>query len=168
MSSYDLNKSMENALLRLSGRTTRRRRSDAGVSRLDVRVVQRLRRLLRGQERPPIRHLLAELQRFCKKRRLRTPSRATIYNFIPRCPSHAYSIAELPAYVREALYNLDPAGTVPGHQLAFYAFQYGDTRAASFAAGLPWLDLYQADRVRGWRSHSQGLLRAVLERRAIA
>ncbi len=111
--------------------------------------------------------VLAELQRFCRRRRLRVPSRATIYNAIPRVPPHVYSIPELPVHVRDALYNLDPRGKVPGHQLAFYAFQYGDTRAASFAAGLPWLDLYQADKLRGWREHSHGLLRAVLVYRAI-
>ena len=109
-----------------------------------------------------------ELGRFCKARRLTPPSRATIYNFIPRCKPHTYAIAELPTHVRDALYNLDPAGTVPGHQLAFYAFQYGDSRAACFAAGMPWIDLWQADRMRGWRARSHGLRRAVLARRAIA
>ena len=86
-----------------------------------------------------------------------------------RCPvcNTIYSVPELPVHVRDALYNLDLEGTVPGHQLAFYAFQYGDTRAMSFAAGLPWLDLYQADRMRGWRPRSHGLLRAVLAHRAI-
>ena len=108
-----------------------------------------------------------ELDRFCERRGIRPPSRATIYNFIPQCPPHVYVIADLPAHVRDALYNLDAGGTVPGHQLAFYAFQYGDTRAACFAAGLPWLDLWQADRMRGWRARSHGLLRAVLTQRAI-
>lgn len=168
MSAFDLKKSFENAELRFSGHTERRKRSDAGSSRMDPRVQAKLRRLLHRAERPPIGQLIADLQRFCKPRRLRVPSRATIYNFIPRCPPHEYSISALPAHVREALYNLDPRGTVPGHQLAFYAFQYGDTRAACFAAGLPWLDLLQADRMRGWRERSHGLLRAVLQHRAIS
>jgi len=98
---------------------------------------------------------------------LRAPSRATIYNFIARCPDHQYEIPGLPDYVRTALYNLDPAGTVPGHQLAFYAFQYGDTRAACFASGLPWLDLDHASRMRGWRPRTIGLLHAVMRHRGI-
>lgn len=112
-------------------------------------------------------HVRDELRRFCGRHGLCAPARATIYNAIPRTPAHVYSVPELPVHVRDALYNLDLEGTVPGHQLAFYAFQYGDTRAMSFAAGLPWLDLYQADRMRGWRPRSHGLLRAVLAHRAI-
>jgi hypothetical protein len=69
--------------------------------------------------------------------------------------------------VQGALYNLGPTGQVPGHQLVFHAFQHGDTRAMSFAAGLPWLDLYQAQRMRGWRARSRGLLDAVMRRRGI-
>jgi non-specific serine/threonine protein kinase len=34
-------------------------------------------------------------------------------------------------------------------------------------AGLPWLDLYQARRARGWRTRSRGLLDAVLRAREI-
>lgn len=167
MSPFDLDRSIKNAELRLGVRT-RKSRSDVGRSRLPSALVVELRRQLHGLERPNIQDVQLAIRAFCARRRLRPPSRATIYNFIARCPPHAYAIAELPAHVREALYNLDPTGMVPGHQLAFYAFQYGDTRAASFAAGLPWLDLYQADRMRGWRPRSHGLLRAVLRRRAIA
>lgn len=134
---------------------------------MDPRIRRKLRALLAVLERPSISVVLADLRAFCEKRGLKTPSRATVYAFVPRCPSHLYVVAELPEHVRDALYNLDPAGTVPGHQLAFYAFQYGDSRAASFAAGLPWLDLYQADRMRGWRDRSHGRLRAVLQRRGI-
>ena len=131
-------------------------------------VVTELRRQLHGLERPRIHQVQTAVAEFCARHQLAAPSRATIYNFIARCPPHDYAVGDLPRYVREALYNLDPTGRVPGHQLAFYAFQYGDVRAASFAAGLPWLDLYQADRMRGWRARSHGLLRAVLRRRAIA
>ncbi len=95
------------------------------------------------------------------------PARATIYRFMGQCAPRNYRVAELPEPVQQCLYNLDPEGSVPGHQLAFYAFHYGDTRTMSFAAGLPWLDLYQADRMRGWRPTSHGLLRAVLRRRRI-
>lgn len=136
--------------------------------RLAAPVATELRRLVHGVERPSISYLQDQIGQFCHRRKLRVPSRATIYNFIARCPGHEYAIEQLPPHVREALYNLAPTGTVPGHQLAFYAFQFGDTRAASFAAGLPWLDLYQANRMRGWRSRSHGLLRAVLRQRAIA
>ena len=85
---------------------------------------------------------------YATQHRQKAPSRATIYNFVARCPPHEYSMTEPPVYVRDALYNLGASGIIPGHQLACYAFQYGDVRAASFAAGLPWLDLYQADRLR--------------------
>jgi hypothetical protein len=95
------------------------------------------------------------------------PSRATVYRFMAQSPPRQVPIAELPEPVRLALYNLGPDGTVPGHQLAFYAFNYGDAQAMSFAAGLPWLDLYQADRMRGWRPRSHGVLRAVMLRRGI-
>lgn len=123
--------------------------------------------LLRKHDRPSI----AEIQRHLTKRaralRVRAPSRASIYNFFPRCAPHRYAISELPEWVRAALYNLT-TGTVPGHQLVFYAFQYGDSRAMCFAASLPWSDLYLADRMRGWRERSHGLLRAVMRFRAIA
>jgi hypothetical protein len=51
--------------------------------------------------------------------------------------------------------------------VAFAAFNYGDVHAISFASGLPWLALYQADRVRGWRPKSHALLRAVMADRGI-
>ncbi|MBI3178415.1 MAG: hypothetical protein HYZ27_02065 [Deltaproteobacteria bacterium] len=168
MSAFDLARSLEAAAARFGPRTERTPRADRGASRLDPRVERRLHALLRGQDRPAIATVVAELRRFCGPRRLRAPSRATVYNAIARVPSHAYAFAELPAYVRDALYNLDGSATVPGHQLAFYAFQYGDTRAMSFAAGLPWIDLVHADHLRGWRPRSHGLLRAVLARRGIA
>lgn len=114
-----------------------------------------------------MREIERDLAAFCRRRRLRPPARATIYRFMARCRPHAYRIEELPPSVRDALYNLGPTGEVPGNQLAFHAFNHGDTRAMSFAAGLPWLDLFQAHRMRGWRPASHGLLRAVLQRRRI-
>jgi hypothetical protein len=84
-----------------------------------------------------------------------------------RIEGHVYDISALPPHVREALYNLAPDGTVPGHQLAFYCFNHGSLAAASYAAGLPWLDLYQAARLRGWRPRSWGLLRAALRARGL-
>ena len=67
-----------------------------------------------------------------------------------------------------ALYNLAPESEVPAHQVAFYCFNYGDLAAASFAAGLPWLALYQAARLPGWRARSRGLLEATLRVRNIS
>ena len=95
------------------------------------------------------------------------PARATIYAAMNQSPARSYEIAELPAAVRETLHNLDPRGSVPGHQLAFHCLNYGGTQAASFAAGLPWLALYQAGRMPGWRPRSRGLLEAVLRVRRI-
>jgi hypothetical protein len=69
--------------------------------------------------------------------------------------------------VVDALYNLSPADRIPGHQLAFYCFNYGSLAAISYAAGLPWLDLYQARFLRGWRPRSAGLLEAVMRARGI-
>ena len=57
---------------------------------------------------------------------------------------------------------------VPGHQLAFYCFNYGTSDVMSFAAGLPWLDLYQAAHLRGWWPRSRGLLDASLRARRIS
>jgi hypothetical protein len=164
---FDLEKSLRNARLRLPEQRRRRPRSDAGSSRLPPAVAVELTRLLHEQERPRIQDVLRRLAAFCGRRRLRRPARATIYRFMDTCAPHSYAIAELPAWVGDALYNLDPTGHVPGPQLAFYAFHHGETRAMCFAAGLPWLDLHQADRMRGWRPRSHGLLRAVLRRRRV-
>jgi hypothetical protein len=76
-------------------------------------------------------------------------------------------VSDLPEPVREALYNLDATSLVPGPQLAFYCFNYGDLAAVSFAAGLPWLDLYRALRMPGYRPKSRGLLEAVARVRGI-
>jgi hypothetical protein len=98
---------------------------------------------------------------------IRPPSRASLYNTLPRIEGHRYSIALLPGHVAATLYNLAPAGEVPGHQLAFHCFNYGSLPAISYAASLPWLDLFQAARLRGWRPRSRGLLRAVMRDRRI-
>ena len=65
------------------------------------------------------------------------------------------------------MYNLGPEAEVPGHQLAFYCFNYGDLPAVSFAAGLPWLALYQARRLPGYRARSRGLIDAVMRVRGV-
>ncbi|HVS63258.1 MAG TPA: hypothetical protein VMT85_07090 [Thermoanaerobaculia bacterium] len=107
------------------------------------------------------------LEGFCAPRGFDAPARATIYQAMARTPVRSYPVAELPAPVRETLYNLSENGTVPGHQLAFHCLNYGSLEAMSFAAGLPWLALYQAARLPGWRSRSKGLLAAILRTRGI-
>ena len=79
-----------------------------------------------------------------------------------------YQASQLPPHVSAALYNLAPDAIVPGHQLVFYCYNYGTLAAVSYASGLPWLDLYQASSLRGWRPRSRGLLQAAMRARAIA
>jgi len=114
---------------------------------------------------------MAALQRrvgaICAAAGLRMPSRASLYNAFATIEGHSYAIESLPPAVAGVLYNLGPVGKVPGHQLAFYCFNYGSLAAVSYAAGLPWLDLYQARRLRGWRPRSRGLLAAVMRVRGI-
>jgi hypothetical protein len=114
---------------------------------------------------------MAALQRrlaaVCGAAGLRTPSRASLYNALETIAGHSYAIRSLPPAVIETLYNLSPTGTVPGHQLAFYCLNDGSLDALSYAAGLPWLDLYQARRLRGWRPRSRGLLDAVMRVRGV-
>lgn len=109
--------------------------------------------------------LQRRIARLCAAEGLKTPARATLYNALNRIEGHSYAISALPPRVVEALYNFAPTGLVPGHQLAFYCLNYGSLAAMSFAAGLPWLDLYQAERLRGWRPRSRGLLTAIMRAR---
>lgn len=108
-----------------------------------------------------------DIANLCRSLGVKAPARATLYNALPRIEGHAYAISTLPPHVVATLYNLVPTGDVPGHQLAFYCFNYGGVPAISYAAGLPWLDLYQARRLRGWRPRSAGLLGAVMRARGI-
>lgn len=114
---------------------------------------------------------MATLQRrvsaLCESSGLKPPARASLYNAFLRIDGHTYAAAELPSPVVATLYNLAQAEHVPGPQLAFYCFNYGSLPAVSYAAGLPWLDLYQAQRIRGWRLRSRGLLAAVMRVRGI-
>ena len=111
--------------------------------------------------------LQADLRAFCRQGGQGVPARATLYSFMAKTPTRLYDSTRLPVAARAALYNLDSKTPVPGHQLAFYCFNYGDLAALSFAAGLPWLALYQAARMRGFRPKSRGLLAAVLRARGI-
>ncbi len=167
MSVFNLQASFDRAAKRFGSNGLRRRR-DRGQLRLEPRVLAKLESLLSGQERPPVRDVLAELQTFCEPLSLRVPARATIYQAMAFLPTRAFPVAELPAPARETLYNVSASGTVPGHQLAFYCFNYGGSEALSFAAGLPWLALYQAARLPGWRARSRGLLDATLRVRGIS
>jgi hypothetical protein len=167
-SPFDLGASIERARLRLGDTPTgRKRRSDRGQHRSDPRVIQALRRLLGGHDYPTIGAVLEELRAVCARRSLPCPSRATLYKLILAESGPRYPVASLPEAVRAALYNLDLQSSVPGAQLAFYCFNYGELPALCFAAGLPWLALYQAWRSRGWHEKSRGLLRAVLVARGI-
>ncbi|MDQ3001010.1 MAG: hypothetical protein M3Y08_07090 [Fibrobacterota bacterium] len=135
--------------------------------RIAAPLITKLEELLSNQDKPPMRVLLLELAEFCRQGGYSLPSRATCYNFMSKARTPRYLPATLPQAARAALYNLDADTAVPGHQLAFYCFNYGDLRAMSYAAGLPWLVLYQAARMRGFRPKSRGLLEAVLRARDI-
>lgn len=126
-----------------------------------------LRQALLGQERPPIAAVLERMRGFCRTRNLRPPARATLYQWMESVAVPGYAVEALPPAVRETLYNLPATGEVPGPQLAFHCFNFGGVGAMSFAAGLPWLTLYQAARRRGWRRGSRGALAAVLAVRGI-
>ncbi len=124
-------------------------------------------RALQRSERPRIVDLQRELRGVCKRHGLRVPARATIYNVIERARPPVFLARELPAAVREALYNVDLDAEIDGANVAFYAFNYGDLRAVCWAAGMPWLALRHAARLRGWRPKSKGLLLASMRRRGI-
>jgi hypothetical protein len=164
---FDIHDSQQRAKRRLDRTSTRRRRSDAGRSRLSPLVLAELRVVALGVDRPRMAATQRHIADFCARHGLRPPSRASLYNALARIEGHAYEVALLPIGVREALYNLAPDAMVPGRQLAFYCFNHGSLTAASYAAGLPWLDLYQAVRLRGWRPRSLGLLRAVMTVRGL-
>ena len=114
-----------------------------------------------------MRETLARIGLLCAEAGLPAPSRATIYKLMATLPGKNYRKSELPPAVQSTLYNLVPESDVPGHQLAFYCFNYGDLAAISFAAGLPWLALYQALRMRGYRPKSRGLIESVARVRKI-
>ena len=168
MAAFDLQESLRRAEERFAGdAVVRRPRRDRGRSRLAPELQAELERLLRGQERPPVRRISSRLEELCTEHGLDVPARATIYQAMARTPSRSYEVRTLPAAVRETLYNLAEDGTVPGHQLVFHCLNYGGVQALSFAAGLPWLALYQAARLPGWRLRSRGLLEAILRTRGI-
>jgi hypothetical protein len=164
---FDITKSQCQAKERLARISTRRRRSDSGRSRLPEAVLAELRAAALGDDRPSMAALRRLVSERCRSTGLKPPARASLYNALARLAGHSYTVATLPTPVVEALYNIAPDGRVPGHQLAFYCFNYGSLGAISYAAGLPWLDLYQARRMRGWRPRSFGLLLAAMRRRGL-
>lgn len=170
MPAFDLQASQERARRRLESASRaggRRPRSDRGASRIDARVRAGLIEATAGYDRPPMSEVLRRIAERCRDEGLASPSRATVYKLLGSLPTSTYRLAELPPAVRRALYNLGPESEVPGHQLAFYCFNYGELGAVSFAAGLPWLALYQARRLPGYRAKSRGLLEAVARVRGI-
>ncbi len=170
MSAFNLRDAVESAKKRMGDvplGSKRKPRSDRGAIRIDPAVIACLSRAASGMERPKMKEMLAALSDTCKKRGIRCPSRASVYKLLYRLPVPLLRIPSLPRSVREALYNLDPEGEVPAHQLAFYCFNYGTTAAVSFAAGLPWLAIFQAVRMRGYRAKSRGLALAVARARGI-
>jgi hypothetical protein len=164
---FDFNESQRLAEDRLGRASKRRRRSDAGRSRLHPVILEEIRSLLFGFDRPSMTAVVSQLAHYAARHGLRAPSRASVYNALARIPGHVYPTALLPDHVREVLYNLPAEGEVPGHQLVFYCFNYGSLPEVSYAAGLPWLDLFQASERRGWRPRSRGLLEAVMRVRGV-
>ncbi|MCU0725785.1 MAG: hypothetical protein MUE73_08360 [Planctomycetes bacterium] len=164
MSAFDLQQSLDRARKRLgaaSERPFRAPRSDRGALRLDPRIVACVAGALSEQERPPVRALLDRIWRECRAAGLPPPSRATVYKLMDHLPTPSRRAGDLPAPVRAALYNLAPESLVPESRIVFYCLNHGDLRAASYAAGLPWLAIRQALRLPGWRERSRGLIEAI-------
>ena len=170
MSIFDFAASQARATRRLAAAPKagrRRPRSDRGTSRVDPRILQWLGESLQGYDRPMMATVRRDLARRCRHHGLEPPSRATVYKLLATLPTTTCRVAHLPPAVQQALYNLAPESDVPAHQVAFYCFNYGDLAAISFAAGLPWLALYQARRMPGHRPKSRGLLDAVAHVRGL-
>jgi hypothetical protein len=170
MTAFDLSRSMERARRRLGGpaaKGPRRPRSDRGQPRTDPRVVELLAGLVGGHAPPSMTEVLRRLGEDCRGRGLAPPSRATVYKLLRKLPTPALRWDDLPPSARAALYNLGPGSRVPAHQVVFCCFNYGDLSAASFAAGLPWLALYQALRLPGHRPRCRALLEAAARARGL-
>ena len=166
MSVLDLDASIRRAEKRL-GKSVRKVRSDRGRPRLDLGVLECLVEVLGGQEQPSGRELIGELAKRCLDRGLDVPSRATVYKMMRTLVCGTRRMGDLPGPVRAALYNVAEDADVPEHLIVFHCFNHGDVAAISYASGMPWLALYQAARMRGFRARSRGLLRSVLRTRGM-
>lgn len=166
MAAFDIESSIGRAQRRL-GRGTRKARADRGELRLDPRVIECVAASVGGFDRPPMSRLLADVSERCRRHGLAAPSRATVYKLLRVIDGARHCVKGLPGPVQAALYNLAADSVVPERQVAFYCFNYGELAAISFAAGLPWLALYQARHMPGHRPRGLGLLRAVLRARGI-
>ncbi len=164
---FDFEASQRNAAARLGADTGRARRRDSGLLRLDPHVIALVREELLGQAKPDMSALHDLIKKRCALVRRRCPSRSSLYTIADKVSGHTYLASELPVWVRDVLHNVDPTSAVPGRQVAFACINSGDTRALSFAASLPWLDLFQARRMRGFRAKSVGLLDAICAARGI-
>ena len=168
MSAFSLEDSLERAQRRL-GRATRRR-SDRGTSRFPQEVDRWLTTLLHGREKPRFTQVHRELRELCDASGLPTPTRSSLYNAVRRVRVPEVRWDALPETVQTSLYNLepnDPGDLIPGDQVVFHAFNYGEPRALSFASAMPWLCLVRADTRRGWRPKSHALLRSVMRYRGL-
>lgn len=166
---FDLEASVARAERRLASpvRARRKTRSDLGSTRLPGELARLLTRYANQQERPAMKEVLESLAATADRHGLRMPSRTTVYRFFDVAVPSGLRTDTLPPAVSDALYNLDGTARIPAPQVVFYCFNYGTPRAMSFAAGLPWLALHQARRIRGWRSRSRALLEAVTRNRGI-
>jgi hypothetical protein len=166
MPTFDLDASFARAAERFA--RPARHRSDRGIARLARPLEQRLQELLGTDERPRPRDVMRDLAAWARRAGIQPPARATLYNAIERARPASYRMRELPHAVQAALYNVADDAEVTGELVAFYAFNHGDMRAVCWAAGMPWLALHHAARMRGWRPKSRGLLVAAMRRRGIA
>lgn len=169
MSAFDFQSSIDRAATRLKAAPVpgRRPRSDRGAPRIDARVIDWLATATAGGNRPRMSEVLDQVAEQCQREGLKPPSRATAYKLLATLPTATFRHSTLPPAVQHALYNLTGESDIPAHQVAFYCFNYGDLAAVGFAAALPWLALYQAGRMPGYRARSRGLLDAVMRARGV-
>jgi hypothetical protein len=130
-------------------------------------VQAKLAELFGEQEQPAMSELMRAMAAHCRRHRLAPPARATLYASLSRAPVASFPMRSLPESVRRALHNLGDDAVVPGDQVAFAAFNRGDTPALCWASGLPWPCLRHAALVPGFRPKSLALLRSVMRYRGI-
>src|SRR5262245_12288265 len=112
--SFDIASSLTAARARLGRSPQRRKRVDAGRSRLTAAARRLLDELLAAQEKPQMRQLLPQLEAACAREKTRAPSRAAVYGYLANASVPSYHVGELPEHVRALLYNLDDGADIPG------------------------------------------------------